>query len=178
MLKIVPMEGEMLVNGEPQKRAGEVAAEVAIALALSDLRGAGRPRAPARLHGTLSVLGCFKRLGHACLLCAQCQFRLQLTWNPYFGLSAMYRMRSLRFMLAHGVLHFPEHCHVAMLQHTDMFTRGCGYMQALAHHQPMQRRGSWTRMARACAAGRTRARWRASGPPGTRSARGPCGLAV
>ncbi|KAK9822448.1 hypothetical protein WJX81_001130 [Elliptochloris bilobata] len=41
VLKIVPMEGEALVNGEPQKPAGEVAAEVAIALALSDLRGLG-----------------------------------------------------------------------------------------------------------------------------------------
>ena len=47
MLKIVPMEGDALVNGEPQKRAGEIAAEVAIALALSDLREAGaRPMFP------------------------------------------------------------------------------------------------------------------------------------
>lgn len=47
VLKIVPMEGDALVNGEPQKRAGEIAAEVTIALALSDLRGAGaRPMFP------------------------------------------------------------------------------------------------------------------------------------
>ena len=57
MLKIVPMEGEMLVNGEPQKRAGEVAAEVAIALALSDLRGAGQPRALPGLCFTLLEVG-------------------------------------------------------------------------------------------------------------------------
>ena len=57
VLKIVPMECEMLVNGEPQKRAGEVAAEVAIALALSDLRGAGQPRALSRLSLLLMLLG-------------------------------------------------------------------------------------------------------------------------
>ena len=60
VLKIVPMEGNARVNGEPQKRAGEVAAEVAIALALSDLRHAGArparhpggspPRCPAPSH--------------------------------------------------------------------------------------------------------------------------------
>ncbi len=49
VLKIVPMEGNARVNGEPQKRAGEVAAEMAIALALSDLRHAGA--CPARHPG-------------------------------------------------------------------------------------------------------------------------------
>lgn len=38
VLKVVPMEGEALVNGEPQKAAGEIAAEVAIAQTLSQLR--------------------------------------------------------------------------------------------------------------------------------------------
>jgi serine/threonine-protein kinase haspin len=37
VLKIVPMEGTLLVNGEPQKRAHEILAEVAIALTLSQL---------------------------------------------------------------------------------------------------------------------------------------------
>ena len=49
VLKIMPMEGAARVNGEPQKGAGEVAAEVAIALALSDLRHAGAR--PARRPG-------------------------------------------------------------------------------------------------------------------------------
>ena len=39
VFKIVPMEGDTLVNGEPQKRAAEMLAEVEIALALSALRG-------------------------------------------------------------------------------------------------------------------------------------------
>lgn len=38
VLKIVPMEGTVLVNGEPQKRAEEILAEVAITLTLSGLR--------------------------------------------------------------------------------------------------------------------------------------------
>ena len=59
MLKIVPMEGDMLVNGEPQKPAGEVAAEVAIALALSDLRGAGQTCALVGLHVVPSMRGAF-----------------------------------------------------------------------------------------------------------------------
>lgn len=46
VFKIVPMEGETLVNGEPQKRAGEIMAEALIALRLSGLRaqkgGAGQ----------------------------------------------------------------------------------------------------------------------------------------
>lgn len=41
VLKIVPMEGSMLVNGEPQKRAHEILAEVAIALTLSQLHPQG-----------------------------------------------------------------------------------------------------------------------------------------
>ena len=39
VFKIVPMEGSTLVNGEPQKRAAEMLAEVEIALALSAVRG-------------------------------------------------------------------------------------------------------------------------------------------
>ena len=38
VLKIVPMEGRLLVNGEAQKRAEEILAEVAITLTLSGLR--------------------------------------------------------------------------------------------------------------------------------------------
>lgn len=38
VLKIVPMEGTLLVNGEAQKRAEEILAEVAITLTLSGLR--------------------------------------------------------------------------------------------------------------------------------------------
>ena len=38
VLKIVPMEGTVLVNGEAQKRAEEILAEVAITLTLSGLR--------------------------------------------------------------------------------------------------------------------------------------------
>lgn len=38
VLKIVPMEGSLLVNGEAQKRAEEILAEVAITLTLSGLR--------------------------------------------------------------------------------------------------------------------------------------------
>jgi serine/threonine-protein kinase haspin len=41
VLKIVPMEGAALVNGEPQKRAAEILAEVEIAGALSRLRDGG-----------------------------------------------------------------------------------------------------------------------------------------
>lgn len=37
VFKIVPMEGDTPVNGEPQKRAAEITAEVAIALTLSAL---------------------------------------------------------------------------------------------------------------------------------------------
>ena len=37
VFKIVPMEGTLLVNGEPQKSAAEILAEVAIALTLSQL---------------------------------------------------------------------------------------------------------------------------------------------
>ncbi len=39
VFKIVPMEGETLVNGERQKGAADMLAEVEIALALSALRG-------------------------------------------------------------------------------------------------------------------------------------------
>lgn len=38
VFKIVPLEGSLLVNGEVQKRAEEILAEVAIALTLSRLR--------------------------------------------------------------------------------------------------------------------------------------------
>ena len=37
MLKIVPMEGDTPVNGEPQKRAAEILAEAAVSLTLSQL---------------------------------------------------------------------------------------------------------------------------------------------
>lgn len=40
VLKIVPMEGSCLVNGEPQKRADEILAEVSVTLTLSGLNGA------------------------------------------------------------------------------------------------------------------------------------------
>ena len=40
VLKIVPMEGAVLVNGEPQKRADEILAEVSVTLTLSRLNGA------------------------------------------------------------------------------------------------------------------------------------------
>ncbi|PRW60889.1 transducin beta 3 isoform A [Chlorella sorokiniana] len=40
VLKIVPMEGSVLVNGEPQKRADEILAEVSVTLTLSRLNGA------------------------------------------------------------------------------------------------------------------------------------------
>ena len=63
--------GETLVNGEPQKRAGEVAAEVAIALALSDLRGAGRTSTLAALDVPLSMLGC--------LSASSCMYLLRMT---------------------------------------------------------------------------------------------------
>lgn len=46
VFKIVPMEGSTLVNGEPQKRAAEMLAEVEIALALSALRGPVGARPP------------------------------------------------------------------------------------------------------------------------------------
>ena len=39
VFKIVPMEGDTLVNGERQKGAADMLAEVEIALALSALRG-------------------------------------------------------------------------------------------------------------------------------------------
>lgn len=38
VFKIVPLEGNLLVNGETQKRSEEILAEVAIALTLSRLR--------------------------------------------------------------------------------------------------------------------------------------------
>ncbi|KAL4423699.1 hypothetical protein ABPG75_001000 [Micractinium tetrahymenae] len=39
VLKLVPMEGSTLVNGEPQKRADEILAEVSVTLTLSRLNG-------------------------------------------------------------------------------------------------------------------------------------------
>lgn len=42
VLKIVPMEGSVPVNGEPQKKADEILAEVAVTLTLSGLRDNGR----------------------------------------------------------------------------------------------------------------------------------------
>ena len=50
VFKIVPMEGAMLVNGEPQKGAAEMLAEVEIALALSALRS---PQGPPPHHSAL-----------------------------------------------------------------------------------------------------------------------------
>lgn len=44
VFKIVPMEGETLVNGEAQKRAGEIMAEALIALRLSGLRAGQQPQ--------------------------------------------------------------------------------------------------------------------------------------
>ena len=44
VFKIVPLDGATLVNGEVQKRADEILAEVAISLTLSQLRG--RPGEP------------------------------------------------------------------------------------------------------------------------------------
>ena len=38
VFKIVPLEGSLPVNGETQKRSGEILAEVVIALTLSRLR--------------------------------------------------------------------------------------------------------------------------------------------
>ncbi len=38
VFKIVPMEGDLVVNGEQQKKAEDILAEVAIALTLSQLR--------------------------------------------------------------------------------------------------------------------------------------------
>lgn len=38
VFKIVPMEGDLLVNGEHQKRASNILAEVVVALTLSELR--------------------------------------------------------------------------------------------------------------------------------------------
>lgn len=43
VLKIVPMEGSVLVNGEPQKKADEILAEVSITLTLSNLREENAP---------------------------------------------------------------------------------------------------------------------------------------
>ncbi len=39
VLKIVPMAGSVLVNGEPQKRSEEILAEVSVTLTLSRLNG-------------------------------------------------------------------------------------------------------------------------------------------
>ena len=44
VFKVLPLEGDRLVNGEVQKTAGEILAEAAITLALSRLRQAGRWR--------------------------------------------------------------------------------------------------------------------------------------
>ncbi|KAG5682986.1 hypothetical protein PVAND_012300 [Polypedilum vanderplanki] len=38
VLKIIPIEGELLVNGEPQKRFDEILSEIVISMELSDLR--------------------------------------------------------------------------------------------------------------------------------------------
>ncbi|KAK9801322.1 hypothetical protein WJX73_003144 [Symbiochloris irregularis] len=45
VFKVLPLDGEQLVNGEVQKTAGEILAEAAITLALSKLREAGAPTA-------------------------------------------------------------------------------------------------------------------------------------
>lgn len=39
VFKIVPLEGELIVNGETQKRSEEIIAEANISLTLSNLRG-------------------------------------------------------------------------------------------------------------------------------------------
>ena len=63
VLKIVPMEGSVLVNGEPQKRAEEILAEVAITLTLSGLRsdennaGRGMKRRPNTTSGFAETHG-------------------------------------------------------------------------------------------------------------------------
>lgn len=56
VFKIVPLEGSLLVNGEVQKRAEEILAEVAIALTLSRLREPSGDPAIARLHLICRVL--------------------------------------------------------------------------------------------------------------------------
>ena len=44
VFKIVPLEGDLIVNGEPQKRSEDIAAEAAIASTLSGLRSnPGKP---------------------------------------------------------------------------------------------------------------------------------------
>jgi hypothetical protein len=59
VLKIVPMEGSCLVNGEPQKRADEILAEVSVTLTLSRLNGAAA--APGAL--CVCVCGCGRGTG-------------------------------------------------------------------------------------------------------------------
>lgn len=44
VLKIVPMECDTLVNGEPQKRADEILAEVLVTMTLSDLRNSKKTK--------------------------------------------------------------------------------------------------------------------------------------
>ena len=39
VFKIVPLEGDLIVNGETQKRSEEISAEAAISFTLSNLRG-------------------------------------------------------------------------------------------------------------------------------------------
>jgi serine/threonine-protein kinase haspin len=58
VLKLVPMEGDTLVNGEPQKRADEILAEVSVTLTLSRLNGAATPGMCVGKGGSACSLGC------------------------------------------------------------------------------------------------------------------------
>ncbi len=51
VFKIVPMAGSILVNGEPQKRAEEILAEVSVTLTLSRLNGSAAAPGGRRLLG-------------------------------------------------------------------------------------------------------------------------------
>ena len=54
VFKIVPLDGATLVNGEVQKRADEILAEVAISLTLSQLRGRpGEPKSNKQNNATM-----------------------------------------------------------------------------------------------------------------------------
>jgi len=124
----------MLVNGELQKRAGEIAAEVAIALALSDLRGAGaRPMLPS--HPPWKT-----------------QSHIRFAKYP---ISEFYHTAS--YLIRNSLLS----CLLVVVQ-------------APVRQPPTRRQASWRRMALAYAAGVMRARWHASGPPGTSGATMAC----
>ena len=63
VFKVLPLEGDRLVNGEVQKTAGEILAEAAITLALSQLRQAGRWHAIAVCWVSHKVLCAWPRVG-------------------------------------------------------------------------------------------------------------------